>query len=427
MEYSQAIELLYNSLPVFQHMGPGAYKPGLDTSRRLDDMAGNPHRAYRTIHVAGTNGKGSTAHTLAAILQSAGYRTGLYTSPHIYDFRERIRVNGEMIEEAAVVDFVERWVNVRGKYPDLTPSFFELTSTMAFEYFASKKVDIAVIETGLGGRLDSTNIITPILSVITNISLDHTSLLGDTPEQIAVEKAGIIKPGVPVVIGERDERTEGVFMETAVRNGSKIVFAEPIEGRVESDCNIYPTTKVGPLRGELRGECQRRNAATVLAAVEELRESMDISDEAVKLGFAGVTRLTHLFGRWSNVAQSPLTVCDTGHNQGGWELIVNELRGVTQRPKHLVMGFVADKELGHIFDLLEEIKDDVELWFSGPSSQRGLPAEDLAAKAAARGLHGTVEQDVNEAVRRAREAAGPDGFVLIAGSNFLIADLHKIC
>ena len=426
MDYSQAIELLYNSLPVFQHMGPGAYKPGLDTSRRLDDMAGNPHRDYLTIHVAGTNGKGSTAHTLAAILQSAGYRTGLYTSPHIYDFRERIRVDGEMIEEQAVVDFVERWIEARDNNPDISPSFFELTSTMAFEYFARKKVDVAVIETGLGGRLDSTNIITPILGIITNISLDHTSLLGDTRAQIAREKAGIIKPGVPVVIGERDDETEPVFREAASAAGAEIYFAKPIEGCVESDCNVYPVTDFGPLRGELRGECQRRNAATVLAAVDVLRRKFDISDEAVAQGMGNVTGLTHLFGRWSCVATAPLTVCDTGHNQGGWELIVNELKHVEQRPRHLVMGFVADKDLDHIFDLIDEVVDEVTLWFSGPSSQRGLPASDLAAKAAERGLSGYVEQDVNVAVRRARDMAGEDGFVLIAGSNFLIADLKKI-
>jgi len=427
MDYPQAIELLYNSLPVFQYMGPGAYKPGLDTSRRLDDMAGNPHRLYRTIHVAGTNGKGSTAHTLAAILQSAGYRTGLYTSPHIYDFRERIRVDGEMIEEKAVVDFVDRWVDVRDKYPDLSPSFFELTSTMAFDYFARRNVDIAVIETGLGGRLDSTNIITPMLSIITNISLDHTSLLGDTLAQIAGEKAGIIKPGVPVVIGEKDEATEAVFRETAERNGSRIIFAGTLEGSVEADCNRYPSTPFGPLRGELRGECQRRNAATVLTAVQVLKESLNIPDEAVRRGLAGVTALTHLFGRWSCIATAPLTVCDTGHNQGGWELIINEVKGMSQKPKHLVIGFVADKDLGHIFDLLVGIKNDVTLWFSGPKSQRGLPASELARKAAERGLVGYVEQDVNKAVGKAREMAGPDGFVLIAGSNFLIADLHKIC
>lgn len=427
MDYSQAIDLLYNSLPVFQHQGPGAYKPGLGTSRRLDDMAGNPHRQYRTIHVAGTNGKGSTAHTLAAILQSAGYRTGLYTSPHIYDFRERIRVNGEMISEEAVVDFVGRWVEARDRNPDLEPSFFELTSTMAFEYFARENVDIAVIETGLGGRLDSTNIITPILSVITNISLDHTSLLGDTPAQIAREKAGIIKPGVPVVIGERDPSTDDVFISTAQQVGATVSFAPQVGATVCPDCNLYPATPFGELRGELRGECQRRNASTVMEAVRVLRGCMDIPDEAVRRGFAEVTALTHLFGRWSRIAGQPLTVCDTGHNQGGWELIVKEIKAVREAPKHVVIGFVADKDLSHIFDLLEEIKDDVTFWFSGPSCQRGLPARELAAKAASRGLDGFVEQDVNEAVRKARQMAGNDGFVLVAGSNFLIADLHKIC
>lgn len=427
MDYSQAIDLLYNSLPVFQHQGPGAYKPGLDTSRRLDDMAGNPHRNYRTIHVAGTNGKGSTAHTLAAILQSVGYRTGLYTSPHIYDFRERIRVNGEMISEEAVVDFVGRWIETRDSNPDLEPSFFELTSTMAFEYFARENVDIAVIETGLGGRLDSTNIITPILSVITNISLDHTSLLGDTPAQIAREKAGIIKPGVPVVIGERDPSTDDVFITAAEQVGAPISFAAQVGATVFSDCNLYPATPFGELRGELRGECQRRNASTVMEAVSVLRGCMDIPDDAVRRGFAGVTALTHLFGRWSRVADRPLTVCDTGHNQGGWELIVNEIKAVSETPKHVVIGFVADKDLGHIFDLLETVKDDVTFWFSGPSCQRGLPARELAVKAASRGLEGFVEQDVNEAVRKARQMAGQDGFVLVAGSNFLIADLHKIC
>ena len=426
MNYAQAIDLLYNSLPVFQNIGPGAYKPGLDTSRRLDDMAGNPHRAYPTIHIAGTNGKGSTAHTLAAILQSAGYRTGLYTSPHIYDFRERIRVNGEMIDEDAVVDFVERWVAVSGSHPDIQPSFFELTSTMAFEYFARQKVDIAVIETGLGGRLDSTNIITPILSVITNISLDHTSLLGDTPAQIASEKAGIIKPGVPVVIGEYDPETEAVFRDTASALGSPIYFASPVEATILPDCNIYPSTPYGELRGELHGECQRRNTATVLTAVDVLRRSMNIPDEAVRTSIADVTGLTHLFGRWTPVAQSPLTIADTGHNQGGWQLITDEVKRVTLSPKHLVIGFVADKDLDHIFDLLYGLKDDVTLWFSGPSCQRGLPARELAVKAASRGLEGFVEQDVNEAVRKAREMAGPEGFILVAGSNFLIADLNKI-
>ena len=426
MDYAQAIELLYNSLPVFQHQGPGAYKPGLDTSCRLDDLAGNPHLSYPTIHIAGTNGKGSTAHTLAAILQSAGYKTGLYTSPHIYDFRERIRVNGEKISQEAVVDFVQRWVDIRDTYPELSPSFFELTSTMALEYFAKCGVDIAVIETGLGGRLDSTNIITPILSIITNISLDHTSLLGDSRVQIAAEKAGIIKPGVPVVIGERDDETEPVFRDKASQESAPIHFATPLKCVIDSECNHYPETPVGPIDGELRGECQRLNAATVLTAIGVLRERMDIPDHAVRAGMADVTGLTHLFGRWTRIADQPVTICDTGHNMGGWELLVNEIRRVELHPKHLVIGFVADKDLGHIFDLIDGIKDDVKIWFSAPSCQRGLPAGELAAKAAERGIYGVTEPDVNIAVRKAREEAGTDGFVLIAGSNFLIADINTI-
>lgn len=425
MNYNQAIELLYSSLPVFQHIGPGAYKPGLDTSRTLDNMAGNPHRRYPTIHIAGTNGKGSTAHSLAAILQEAGYKTGLYTSPHIYDFRERIRVNGEMIDEEAVTLFVERWLSVRDKHPELSPSFFELTSTMAFEYFALRGVDIAVIETGLGGRLDSTNIITPILSIITNISLDHTAQLGDTHTAIAHEKAGIIKPGVPVVIGEWRDDTAKVFHETATQIGAPIRFAAPVTGFVTDDCNIYPDTPFGPVTGELHGECQLRNAATIFAAIETLRSHIDIPDRAVCDGMANVTRLTHLFGRWSRIAESPLTICDTGHNQGGWELIIREIKAVKKSPKHIVVGFVADKDLTHIFDLLSEIKDEVAFWFSGPSCRRGLPAADLAAKAHEAGIDGHVVQDVNEAARKARAMAGSNGFVLIAGSNFLIADLRK--
>lgn len=426
MNYDQAIDLLYNSLPVFQHIGPGAYKPGLDTSRRLDDMAGNPHRRYKTIHIAGTNGKGSTAHTIAAILQSAGYKTGLYTSPHIYDFRERIRVNGEKITPEAVVNFVERWLKASKKHPELSPSFFELTSTMAFEYFSRCKVDVAVIETGLGGRLDSTNIITPELSIITNISLDHTSLLGNTTAEIAKEKAGIIKPGVPAVIGEWDASTEGVFRDTAYMVAAPIHFADTVYGTVETDGNRYPSTPFGPITGELRGECQLRNASTVFKAIEVLRERLDIPDSAVRDGMANVTGLTHLFGRWTKIADSPLTICDTGHNQGGWELLVKEVRRISLGRKHLVIGFVADKDLSHIFELLNGIKEEVEIWFSTPSCPRGLHASVLAKQAASRGITGSVIDDVNEAVKMARRKAGKDGFVLVAGSNFLIADLNKI-
>lgn len=424
MDYNEALDLLYSSVPAFHAIGAGAYKPGLATSRALDDLAGNPHRRYPTIHVAGTNGKGSTSHTLAAILSSAGLRTGLYTSPHIFDFRERIRVDGEMISREEVASFVERWMKVSREHPELQPSFFELTSTMAFEHFARRAVDVAVIETGLGGRLDSTNIITPVLSVITNISLDHTAQLGSTLAGIAAEKAGIIKPGVPVVVGERDEATEQVFEAKARECGSPLRWASPLEGSVGEDFNIYPSTPYGMLRGELRGECQTRNAATVLAAVEELQAHWCIPAEAVREGIANVGRLTGLFGRWTTIGTSPLTVADTGHNEGGWRLIVDELSRITRRPRHLVVGFVADKDLNHILPLLQPLRNDLKIWFAAPSCQRGLPADELAQRAAEYGLTGTVAPDVNDAVAAARSAAGPGGFVLVAGSNFLIADLR---
>ncbi len=424
MTYEESIEFLFNSLPVFQNIGPGAYKPGLDTSRRLAAIFGNPERKYPCIHVAGTNGKGSTAHSLAAILQSAGYRVGLYTSPHIFDFRERIRVNGEMILREAVVEFVERWTHVVQSCPAISPSFFELTSTLAFDYFRACGVDVAVIETGLGGRLDSTNIITPVLSVITNISLDHTALLGDTLSSIAYEKAGIIKAGIPVVVGERHSETENVFVDKARETGSLLVFAKPLKCETRSDGNHYPLTPFGHVRGELTGEYQVKNAATVFEAVLQLRVlGWDIPDRAVREGMADVIGLTHLFGRWSRIADAPVTVVDTGHNCGGWEYIVRQIAATRQSPKALVVGFVADKDLTVVLSLIATLGPEVRLFFSTPSVQRGLPASVLAEKAACHGLHGSVVDDVNVAVAEARASVGPDGFVLVAGSNFLIADL----
>lgn len=425
-DYEESIEFLYNSLPVFQHIGPGAYKPGLGTSLALASIFGNPEREYPCIHIAGTNGKGSTAHSLASILQSAGFKVGLYTSPHIYDFRERIRVNGEMIPREAVTDFVVRWREISNNDSGFSPSFFELTSTLAFGYFRDCKVDIAVIETGLGGRLDSTNIITPVLSVITNISLDHTSLLGDTLAGIAAEKAGIIKPGVPVVIGERNPETESVFMDKAEECGSAISFATPVEGEVTEEGNFYPVTPFGPVMGELRGEYQIRNAATVFASVLTLRDlGWNIPDKAVQYGMAHVADLTHLFGRWSRIEENPLTIADTGHNCGGWEFLVRQIAGVNASQKALVIGFVADKDLSAILKGIASLGPDVRLFFSTPSVPRGLKGADLAARVAEAGLHGEVIDDVNAAVTAARESVGPDGFVLVAGSNFLIADLRN--
>ncbi len=427
MSYKESIDFLYNSLPVFQRIGAGAYKPGLRTSQRLAELYGNPERRYPCIHIAGTNGKGSTAHSLAAILQSAGYKVGLYTSPHIFDFKERIRVNGEMISEPAVVDFVERWIKIRDDgHEELSPSFFELTSTMAFEYFADQNVDIAVIETGLGGRLDSTNIIIPILSVITNISLDHTALLGDTLSRIAGEKAGIIKPGVPVVIGERNPETDGIFVAKAQIEDSPIIFADQPEADLQEDCNIYTHTPFGEIRGELQGEYQVRNAAAIFASVLVLRGiGWTIPDEAVRDGMADVTGLTHLFGRLSRIGESPLTIADTGHNCGGWKYLVDMVRRMPQEKKALVIGFVADKDLDEILDRISSLDGGIEVIFSTPSVPRGLDAGKLASQAASKGIPGTVIDDVNAALAEARQAVGEDGFVLVAGSNFLIADIRN--
>lgn len=424
MNYEESIEFLYNSLPVFQRVGAEAYKPGLGTSLALAEIFGNPERKYPCIHIAGTNGKGSTAHTLAAILMSAGYKVGLYTSPHIFDFRERIRVDGEMISSEAVTEFVNTWIKVKGSHPDLSPSFFELTSTLAFAYFARNNVDVAVIETGLGGRLDSTNIITPVLSVITNISLDHTALLGDTLEKIAFEKAGIIKPGVPVVIGERQPETESVFIGKASMESAPITFAEPVNCEYIADGNLYPTTPFGTVKGELKGFYQVKNAATVFSSVLILREiGFDIPDSSVKSGMADVTGLTHLFGRWSKIGETPLTIADTGHNYGGWEYLVRQIKSVPSGKKAAVLGFVADKDLSAILDLISASIPEVELFFSSPSVPRGLKASELAERAAEHGLHGTVIDDVNVALEAARASVETDGFVIVAGSNFLIADI----
>lgn len=423
MTYQESIDFLYNSLPVFQREGASAYKPGLGTSVALDDLFGNPHREYACIHIAGTNGKGSTAHTLAAVLARAGYRTGLYTSPHIFDFRERIRVNGQKISHEAVVDFVERWMAVES---DLTPSFFELTSTMAFEYFAREKVDVAVIETGLGGRLDSTNIITPVVSVITNISPDHTALLGESLEKIAFEKAGIIKTGVPAVIGERQPECMAVFEERAEAVGAPLKYAASLDGRREDGMMVYEHTPYGKIRGELSGDCQIRNAATVMETLGVLSGcGFAIPAESVRDGFAHVCKDTGLMGRWTTLRRDPLTICDTGHNIGGWEYIASQLSARKSGTLHLIMGFVNDKDISAILRKIAEIGGDKRLYFSAPSVPRGLNAEVLAAQAAEFGLNGPAIADVNEALATATAAAtGTDDMILIAGSNFLIADLN---
>lgn len=425
MTYDQAIDFLYTQLPMFQRVGAPAYKPGLDTSVALAAAFGNPQESYKTIHVGGTNGKGSTAHTLAAILQRAGYRTGLYTSPHLVDFRERIRVDGEMIPREEVTGFVERYMKLGF---DKSPSFFELTMVMAFEYFAKAKVDVAVIEVGLGGRLDSTNIIHPCLSVITNISFDHMQFLGDTLPAIASEKAGIIKPGVPVVIGESDGDVREVFASKAAEVGVSVRYADdehPYSEAVVVDKGIlYRATPYGDITGELSGDCQPKNAATILVAVDELRKAgFRIGNDDIKTGFAGVCGITGLMGRWMKLGDAPFTVCDTGHNTGGWQYLSQQLESAPGI-KHIVIGFVNDKDVTSILKMLPR---DARYYFTRASIARAMDENMLRDEATVMGFQGDAYPTVKEAYDAARKAASPADTIFIGGSTFVVADLLASC
>ncbi len=429
MTYKETLDYLFAGIPVFQHSGASAYKPGLGTSKALDDYLGNPHKEYRTIHIAGTNGKGSTSHLLAAILQEAGHTVGLFTSPHLVDFRERIRVNGEMISEDYVARFVERH---RPAFEPLRPSFFELTSGMAFDYFRYRHVDFAVIEAGLGGRLDSTNIITPILSVITNISLDHTQFLGNTLEAIAAEKAGIIKPGVPVVIGDVEQPgVMQVFKDKAAHEKAPLYASAEIKPM--TDCRLgedskwhYSTKDFGILAGELGGLVQARNAATVLTAVTVLKaEGIPISAGHVKEAFAHVVERTGLMGRWQTVHASPRVICDTGHNTGGWEFLSRQLGSQIERCRRLrmIVGMVSDKDINGVLALMPK---DAAYYFTQASIARALPAEEFAALARRHGLKGNVYPTVESAVRSALQEAHADDLIFIGGSTFTVADAYPL-
>lgn len=426
MTYEETLHYLYTSTPVFQHSGASAYKPGLDTSIALDNYLDNPHKAYKTIHVAGTNGKGSVSHLLAAILRQSGYKVGLFTSPHLIDFRERIRVNGKKISKEYVVDFVERH---RTTFEPLHPSFFELTSTIAFDYFRAEKVDYAVIETGMGGRLDSTNIITPILSIITNISLDHTQFLGDTVEKIAFEKAGIIKPEVPALIGEIDsDEVAEVYFDAAKRNNTKVYFASEEEILKESYLMetgewYLDTAEYGQLFGQLGGAVQFRNAQTVLGALNLLeRQGVDITREAVREGFEHVVELTGLMGRWQVLQEKPKVVCDTGHNTGGWKYLQFNLENLKRTSRRMVMivGMVNDKDVNGVVDLMP--KENAFYIFTQASVDRAMPAAELAEIGKAHGLTGFARDNVQSAVKWALEMLDEDDAIFIGGSTFVVAD-----
>lgn len=427
MTYQEAIDWLFRQLPMFSRVGAAAYKPGLQTSENLDRFFDHPHRKFKSIHVAGTNGKGSCSHTIAATLQAAGYKTGLYTSPHLVDFRERIRVDGAKIPEEAVVDFVERF---RKSGYEGKPSFFELTMMMAFDWFARAGVDYAVIEVGMGGRLDSTNIISPIGCVITNISFDHTQFLGTELSQIASEKAGIIKQGIPVVIGETTDETRPVFIEKAQTVGAPISFAEEEKlldeaAETESGYNCH-SPLVGDFHTSLAGEYQLKNIPTILSAIKMLRSAgIEIPDQAIAQGFANVEKLTGLAGRWMHLQYNPEAICDTGHNQAGITYNIHRLKQLMlRRPKdaklRIVLGFVADKDVDHILRLFPT---DAIYYVTNAAIPRALPVEQLLEKCHACGLNARSYTDVPTAYEAALSEAKNDDLIYVGGSTFIVADL----
>ncbi len=427
MNYNQTLEFLFQSLPAFETNGATAYKPGLERITAFCRHLGNPQRNFFTIHVAGTNGKGSVSHIIASVLQQAGYRTGLFTSPHLQDFRERIRVDGEMIPKQKVVNFVDKH---HDKMVELELSFFEMTAAMAFDYFAQSDVEVAVIETGLGGRLDATNLIVPILSVITNISLEHTALLGDTLRKIAAEKAGIIKKSIPVVIGEADDRYNDVFEQAAAANKSKVIYAEQHfkceEHRIEGGSQRFRLRRTRDDRAfdvvlDLQGGYQCHNIVTASAAIDFLHEEtpLTISRRAYLEGLRSTAANTSLMGRWQTIGEEPLTVCDTGHNAHGIAYVAEQLKTTPHKELFCVMGFVRDKDLAHILPLLPR---DAHYIFTQAQTERALPAGELTQKAAIYGLHGETVPEVKAAVARARELAAAEDMIFIGGSTYVVAE-----
>jgi len=419
--YDQTIQYLYNRLPVFHHIGSAAYKPGLNNSILLMSALKNPQKDYPTIHIAGTNGKGSVSHLLAAVLQQSGYKVGLYTSPHLVDFRERIRVNGKMIDQQYVIDFVADHKNL---FQEIEPSFFEATMAMAFDYFSDRKVDIAIIEVGLGGRLDSTNIIRPEISVITNISFDHMGFLGDTLEKIAFEKAGIIKQNIPVVIGETVPETREVFESKVIEEDAPIYYAEEFIQvtfkKYENDCMIVETSDNKTYRVGLCGNYQLKNIATTLTAINQLKElDYKISTDSVMKGFEKVTEITGLKGRWQVLQHSPVVIADTGHNIGGFRYIVEQLKSQTYKTLRIVIGMVNDKDISAVLAILPK---NALYYFTQAGIERALPANEFMMKGKSYSLHGMAYPTVIQAVAAAIDESDPEDFVFIGGSNFVVGE-----
>ncbi|MDR1054940.1 MAG: bifunctional folylpolyglutamate synthase/dihydrofolate synthase [Prevotellaceae bacterium] len=432
MDYQETVHYLYQQLPAYQRIGKAAYKADLETTLKLDAYFKHPHLLYKTIHVAGTNGKGSTSHMIASVLQSAGYKVGLYTSPHLYDFRERIRINGEMIPEQEVVDFVKHHKLIMEK---LKPSFFEMTAALAFDYFACQQVDIAVIEAGMGGRLDSTNIITPLLSIITNIGLDHTEFLGDTLAKIAEEKAGIIKSGIPVLIGEWNAESAIVFIHKAEENNSSIIFADKVlqvnKTCIKNSKQKFSISAVNPaefpyppinIEIDLLGSYQAKNILTVLLAVEILRKytTLIVSNKSLSKSLSNAAKQTGLWGRWQILQNKPLIVCDTGHNAHGMSYVMKQLKQLSHKNLYIVLGLVSDKDVESILPLLPA---DAYYFFTKANLPRAMDAQALAEKCKYAGLKGETVTGVYNALQAAKNKAGADDVIFVGGSTFVVAEI----
>lgn len=425
LNYSETLTYLYANLPMFQRVGAVAYKKDLTNTLKLCEVLGNPQHTFKSIHVAGTNGKGSSSHMLASVLQSSGYKTGLYTSPHLKEFTERIKVNGIEVSQEFVVEFVSK---IKPYIEEIKPSFFEITVAMAFDYFAQQQVDVAVIEVGLGGRLDSTNVITPIVSLITNIGYDHKDLLGDTLELIANEKAGIIKPHVPVVISERQPEIEHVFLNTALVCNAEIRFAQDhykiSATENQLDIRVNNTPFISALQLPLKGHYQSKNLIGVLEVVDVLKShGFIISDQNVKHGLENTIVQTGLKGRWQQLGTTPLIICDTGHNVDGIREVVYQIQQQKFENLHIVWGMVKDKDPDEILKLLPVL---AKYYFCQANIPRAMEATVLCEKAKSLGLTGEVIPDVNAALRTARLAASPDDFIFIGGSTFVVAELENL-
>ena len=430
MTYQETLDYLFNALPMFQRIGKSAYKANLDNTLALCEQLDNPQYKFKSIHIAGTNGKGSTSHALASILQEAGYKVGLYTSPHLRSFTERIKINGNEIEEGAVVDFVKKHKRF---LEEIKPSFFEMTVAMAFDHFAAQKIDYAVIEVGLGGRLDSTNVITPVLSLITNIGYDHMQFLGTTLPVIAKEKAGIIKPGVPLVISETHSETKTTFEEVARALQAPLYFADQIklvkevEGKPEDTFSEYIVDGlkgINNYRMDLRGNYQKKNLAGILVAVEVLKKRVSgLTEGVIKRGLGKIVHNTGLKGRWQKLGEKPLVYCDTGHNAEAIKMIVEQLISIPHRRLFMILGMSNDKDIGPVLSLLPH---EASYTFCEAKLPRAMSAEALQAQAALHGLEGRVIADVNKALDQVLEEAGKDDLIFVGGSTFVVAELDNL-